>query len=91
MAPRNDDETAEQGAEESGGAESAGEDEDAGSSTPAIEIDFDGIESRAVVLPPAPGNYGELQAVSGKVLYHRHARTGSPRGGAVPEPVVYYD
>lgn len=86
LAPRNDDEAAGESGEESGG-----DGEDPGSSTPAIEIDFDAIESRAVVLPPAPGNYGELQAVPGKVLYHRHPRTGSPRGDAAPQPVVYYD
>jgi tricorn protease len=42
-----------------------------------VEIDLDGFESRMVVLPPKPGNYGELGAVAGKVLYHRHPRTGT--------------
>ena len=51
LAPRNDDEAAGEG-----GEEPAGEGEETGSSAQTVEIDFDGIESRAVVLPPAPGN-----------------------------------
>ena len=27
-----------------------------------------------MILPVAAGNYGELQAIQGKVLYHKHAR-----------------
>ncbi|HSJ15199.1 MAG TPA: PDZ domain-containing protein, partial [Longimicrobiales bacterium] len=57
---------------------------------PAVAIDFDDFERRVVVLPPTPGNYGELQAVAGKVLYHRHPRTGT----VVMEekqPIMWYD
>ena len=42
-----------------------------------MNIDLDGLEARAVVLPPAPGHYGELVAVKGKLLYRRMPRAGS--------------
>jgi tricorn protease len=59
--------------------------------TPApVAIDLDDFERRLVVLPPKPGGYGELQAVSGKVLYHRHPRTGSVAADE-QQPVVAYD
>ena len=44
--------------------------------TPAVDIDLDGFEARAVVLPPKAGNYTDLQAVKGKVLYRRAPRAG---------------
>jgi tricorn protease len=53
-----------------------------------VEIDFDGIESRLVVLPPKAGRYANLKAVAGKVVYRRLARTGS---GEDKSPLVYYD
>jgi tricorn protease len=57
--------------------------------TPApVEIELDGLEARAVVLPPKAGNYGSLQAVSGKVLYRRGPRTGS---GDEKSQLVYFD
>jgi tricorn protease len=53
-----------------------------------VEIDLDGFEARAVVLPPKSGSYGDLQAVKGKLLYRR-----SPRAGTHEEksPVVFFD
>ena len=53
-----------------------------------VAIDFDRFEQRSVVLPPKSGNYADLQAVKGKLLYRR-----SPRAGTHDEksPVVYYD
>lgn len=53
-----------------------------------VTIDFGDMERRIVVLPPKPGNYGELEAVSGKLLFHRHVRTGA---GDDKNAVVYYD
>jgi tricorn protease len=54
----------------------------------AVEIEIDGFERRAVVLPPQAGNYTRLFAVSGKVLYHKIPRTGS---GAEELPLMYFD
>jgi tricorn protease len=56
-------------------------------STP-IEIDIDGLEGRLIILPPAPGNYMNLQAVSGKVIYQQRANSGSGQNGSA---VKYYD
>ena len=54
-----------------------------------VNIDLDGFEARAVVLPPKAGNYAGLQAVKGKLLYrasaaHRIRRT-------TKSPIVYFD
>jgi len=88
LAPENDDESVtERKAEGKDGKPEERKGEAAGAAP--VEIDLDGFESRLVVLPPKPGNYGELRAVTGKVLYHRHARTGEARGAR--NPVVYYD
>jgi tricorn protease len=53
-----------------------------------VKIDFDGFEQRVVILPPAAGNYGNIAAVTGKVIYHR-----APNSGSVDKkrPVVYFD
>jgi tricorn protease len=53
-----------------------------------VAIDLAGFEGRAVILPPKGGNYGNLRAVKGKVLYARGARTGS---GETKSPLVYFD
>jgi len=53
-----------------------------------VEIDLEGFEQRAVLLPPDAGNYTDLQAVSGKVLYRRIPRSGSKDEKAA---IVSYD
>ena len=88
LAPRNDVEEVEEDEEKTdeGESEKAGEnDEENGngedeeeSDVEAVEIDLDGIESRLVLLPPAAGNYSDLAAVSGKLLYVHHPRAGAP-------------
>jgi tricorn protease len=42
-----------------------------------VDIDLDGFEARAIVLPPKAGNYADLQSIKGKLLYRRLPRTGS--------------
>ncbi len=42
-----------------------------------MTIDFTDFERRVEVLPPAPGNYAGLTALSGQVLYRRGTRTGA--------------
>jgi tricorn protease len=74
LAPRNDEEAAESAkADTSAKASEKGEEK----GPQPVTIDFDGLESRAVALPPERGNYSELRAVSGKVLYIRRPRTGA--------------
>jgi tricorn protease len=55
---------------------------------PAVNIDLDGFEQRAVILPPRAGNYSGLQAVAGKVVFRRLPRAGS---GETTSAIVYYD
>lgn len=56
---------------------------------PSVEIDLPDFERRLVVLPPRPGNYRYLSAVSGKVLYLKRPRTGTGEGEK--SPIVMYD
>ncbi len=52
-----------------------------------VKIDFDDIESRMVILPPAAGNLDNIIAFEGKIVYHRH-----PSNGVQGEPsLAIYD
>ncbi|WP_333819063.1 S41 family peptidase [Ohtaekwangia sp.] len=53
-----------------------------------VEIDLDGLETRLVMLPIDPGNYGNLQTVKGKLLYQQFPNTGSD---GKTRPVKYFD
>ena len=53
-----------------------------------MEIIIDGFEQRLAILPPKEGNYTDLGAAPGKVLYRRLPRTGS---GDEKSPLVYFD
>ncbi|HTI89904.1 MAG TPA: PDZ domain-containing protein [Puia sp.] len=46
-------------------------------SIPAVSIDFDGLEARLILLPADAGNYNNLQAIDGKLIYLQPANTGS--------------
>ncbi|MFW6198434.1 MAG: S41 family peptidase, partial [Acidobacteriota bacterium] len=96
LAPRNDEEDVSDEEDEAGEEEGSPEDTDAetegdgpeADEETAVEIDLDGLERRLVVLPAEAGNYSDLAAVSGKVIYHRRPRSGSAGG---PSPVVAWD
>jgi tricorn protease len=53
-----------------------------------VKITLENFEKRLVVLPPAPGNYGDMAAVSGKLIYHKMPNTGAANKN---KAVVYYD
>lgn len=53
-----------------------------------VKIDFDGFEERVVILPPAAGNFANLQAVTSKVIFHRMPNNGS---ADKKKPVGYFD
>ncbi|MEN2280595.1 PDZ domain-containing protein [Algoriphagus sp. SE2] len=53
-----------------------------------VSIDFDGLESRIVLLPVKPGNFGKMEAIGGKLIYQRNPRTGS---GASGSTLSFYD
>ncbi|HWH68067.1 MAG TPA: PDZ domain-containing protein [Candidatus Sulfotelmatobacter sp.] len=51
-------------------------------------IDLAEFERRAVVLPPKPGYFGDLAAVSGKLIYRRLPRAGASDDNS---KLVFYD
>ncbi len=53
-----------------------------------VRIDLAGFEQRAVVLPPKPGRYAELQAIKDKLLYRHLPNTGS---ADEKSPIEFYD
>jgi tricorn protease len=55
----------------------------------AVDIDVQGLEARAVVLPPKAENYEGLTAIKGKLVYRRPPRAGAGDGGK--SEVIYYD
>jgi tricorn protease len=99
LAPRNDTEPAdgdEPKPDDDDGAGAKGEDDDKAKQKdkdkekePApVAIDLEGFEARSVVLPPEAGQYTDLAAVEGKVLYRRLPRTGAAEG---PTPIAFWD
>jgi tricorn protease len=54
-----------------------------------VAIDLDGLEGRMVLLPPAPGYYGGLAAVKGKLIYQRAAKV--VLDGPNTAPLYYFD
>jgi tricorn protease len=92
LAARDDEEPAPGGADSGAARAGAGAKpapRDTTAKTPApVAIDPDGLEERAVALPAAAGNYTDLQAVAGKVIYRRPPRTGS---ADKKTPLIAYD
>ena len=96
LAARNDAEGEDKGKEAKEGKEGEGgkegkEGKEAKEETkppPAVTIDLDGFEARAVILPPEAGRYAELVAVKGKLLYRRLPRAGTTGGKAT---LAYFD
>ena len=62
--------------------------DDAGPKAAPVAIDLEGFEARAVVLPPKAGNYAQIFATKGKVVYRRAPRTGS---GERKASLVFFD
>lgn len=64
-------------------------DGDGAADAPApVTIDLVGFEGRLTVLPAEPGNFGEVAAVAGKVVYRRTPRSGAGEG---PSPIMLFD
>jgi tricorn protease len=53
-----------------------------------VKITFDNFENRVVILPPSPGNFDHIAAVSGKLIFHRTPNSGSSDKN---KPIYYYD
>ena len=54
----------------------------------SVEVDFDNLEARLVLLPPAAGNIARLAPFEGKLVYLRSPNTGASRG---PASLIFYD
>ncbi|WP_186755876.1 S41 family peptidase [Echinicola salinicaeni] len=54
----------------------------------SVDIDWDGLEQRMVILPPSAGNYSQLAAVKGKVLYLKRPTNGDESSKVA---LAYYD
>ncbi|MGG9963627.1 S41 family peptidase [Ferruginibacter sp. SUN106] len=54
-----------------------------------VEIDFDGIQKRMVMLPLAAGNYGNLSSVKGKIVYMKYPNMGS--GDDAKAAIKFFD
>ncbi|MFL5774378.1 MAG: PDZ domain-containing protein, partial [Flavisolibacter sp.] len=54
----------------------------------SVDIDFDGLEERMVLLPVPAGNYNNLDAGKGKIFYMRIPNTGNTGAKNV---IKYYD
>jgi tricorn protease len=54
----------------------------------STEIDFDGFESRMILLGESAGRYGDLRAVKGKILYMQYSNAGS---SSFERQFKYYD
>jgi tricorn protease len=88
LAPRNDVEDAKKDEPKKDDEKKDEGKKDEGKKPAAVEIDVAGLESRVVILPPKPGNYGPLAVIAGKVIYRRAPRTGS---GDEKSALVFYD
>ena len=54
-----------------------------------VEIDFDQIESRLVILPIPNGNFGNLTSNTGKIIYLKVPNTGASSSSKMS--IAYYD
>jgi tricorn protease len=55
---------------------------------PTVTIDFDGLESRLIILPEEAGNYNNLSTADDKLLYLQQPNTGSAEHAQV---LKYFD
>ena len=88
LAPENDTVAFKLGEDAADEDEEDDEEEDDKEEEVIVEIDFEGLERRLVILPPHAGNMGNLTAVSGKIIFHRYPNSGSE---GEKNAVMYYD
>jgi len=63
-------------------------DEEKKPDTKPVNIDFDDMESRMVILPMTAGNYGRVAAAKDKIIYIKYGNTGA---GETPTSIRYFD
>jgi tricorn protease len=95
LAPKNDEVEAKDEKDEAGDdkdkkkdKQKDKKDDEAKEEEKPVVIDLDGFESRMVILPESSGNYNNIQAVKGKVVYQKNPNTGS---GESEGAIKYFD
>lgn len=88
IAPRNDEVDIEEESDSSDANSSNVENGEESDDPEEVEIDIDGFEDRLIELPMDAGNYMNLSAASGKVVYMKFPRTGADGMGGT---LTYYD
>ncbi|MDX1636663.1 MAG: PDZ domain-containing protein [Balneolaceae bacterium] len=88
LHPKNDVVEQKREDEDANGEEKGDDEESDSGENQAVAIDFEGFESRLVLLPPEAGNLAGLMPFEGKLAYLRFPNTGS--SGQAPS-VQYYD
>ena len=90
LQPKNDALDLEDDEEGEGEGKEKNENGDATDEAPelSVEIEFDELESRLVLLPPEAGNIGNMAAFAGKLVYLRAPNTGS---GENSNSLRFYD
>jgi tricorn protease len=73
---------------DSNGEKKEDSEKDKNESPSTMDIDWERMENRMVVLPPSAGNYNQLGAVKGKVIYLKYPVTGTKE---MSGNLVYYD
>ncbi len=93
LAPRQDVEGEDEEEENGDDQENDENGENGQEAPPPVEIDLEGFERRAVVLPPPAGNYagnyGGLAGAKGKLVYRRMPRTGAAEDES--SPLLFWD
>ncbi len=87
LAPKNDSTSVDTGDKDKKDEKKADKDKKK-DAPPETKITLEGFERRVVVLPPHAGNFGRIQAVSGKLVFQRRPNSGSADEDS---PVMYYD
>lgn len=88
LAPRNDSVAVADESNEDENGNGNGEAEETSDEPEELRIDLDGFEDRLVELPMEAGNYWNLSAAPGKVVYQKLPRTGSGENG---RSLAYFD
>jgi len=89
LAPKNDAvEIKEEDGQDDKGKSDDKKDEKKEDEESKLAIDFDGLETRLVLLPPKAGNIGALMPFEGKLVYLRYPNSGSGERNA---SLMFYD
>lgn len=74
--------------EKKGNKKSKDSKEETKPSVSPVEIDFEGIEGRLIILPLKAGNYSRLSSTAGKIIYVNHPGTGDTNAKSA---IKFYD